>query len=157
MHCRGVELHRFPAAAHGAHLHHRIGLLSMLTCNPSLPCDNQITRRGWKTQKTYNKRRVRGPMGPLTVVFPPGKKCSRLCREKIFPLHGRVRGPMGPPTFTQPGTQGPLLYPEGAHGAPNNKKKKYIAEKYKFTVGFPTKKNFTRACARESFLSKSVF
>ena len=25
---------------------------------------------------------------------------------------------MGPPTFTQPGTQGPLLYPEGAHGPP---------------------------------------
>ena len=43
----------------------------------------------------------KGPMGPLTVVFPPGKKFSRLCREKNFPLHGRVRGPMGPPTFTQ--------------------------------------------------------
>ena len=43
----------------------------------------------------------KGPMGPLTVVLPPGKKFSRLCREKNFPLHGRVRGPMGPPTFTQ--------------------------------------------------------
>ena len=54
------------------------------------------------------------PWGPF-----PGKKCSRLCREKFFPLHGRVRGPMGPPTFTQPGTQGPLLLPRrGPWGPP---------------------------------------
>ena len=44
-------------------------------------------------------------------IFFPGKKISQLCCEKKFPLHGRIRGPMGPPTFTQPGTQGPLLLP----------------------------------------------
>ena len=81
---------------------------------------------------------------------------------------------MGPPTFTQPGTQGPLLYPEGAHGAPlrsvslpEKNFRSFAAKKIfrftdgfnqknKFTVGFPTKKKFTRACAREFFLSESV-
>ena len=50
-------------------------------------------------------------------MFFPGKK-SQLCCEKICRFTVEFGGAMGPPTFTQPGSQGPLLYPEGAHGAP---------------------------------------
>ena len=75
-------------------------------------------------------------MGPLTVGFPPGKKFSQLCCEKFFPLHGRVRGPMGPPTFTQPGTQGPLLLPRrgpwGPPMGPFSRKKIFAALPRKF-------------------------
>ena len=76
--------------------------------------------------------------------FLPRKKNFRGFAAKIFSAFTIEFGAHGAPYFTQPGTQGPLLYPGGAHGAP-------------FTVGFPTKKKFTRACAREFFLSKSVF
>ena len=74
----------------------------------------------------------RGPWGPLLLpsrgprapyFYPEGahgapygrfssrKKFFAALLRKFFPLHGRIRGPMGPPTFTQPGTQGPLLLP----------------------------------------------
>ena len=53
-------------------------------------------------------------------------------------------GAHGAPYFTQPGTQGPLLYPEGAHGAPlrsvslPEKKFRSFAAKifFRFTVEF---------------------
>ena len=78
----------------------------------------------WACFKTKNEDHQK------IVARPPARRCGRW-------------GPMGPPTFTQPGTQGPLLYPEGAHGAPLR--------------SVSLRRKNSGAEAPEFFLSESVF
>ena len=61
----------------------------------------------------------KGPMGPLTIVFPPGKKFSpALPANNFFRFTVEFGGPWGPLPLPSRGPRAPYFYPEGAHGAP---------------------------------------
>ena len=86
----------------------------------------------------------RGPWGPLRLVFLPEKNFRSSAAKKIFRFTVEFGGPWGPLPLPSRGPRAPYFTQKGPMGP-------------QFTVGFPTKKKFTRACAREFFLSKSVF
>ena len=84
-----------------------------------------------------------GPMGPPHgALFP--EKNFRGFAAKIFFRFTVEFGVPGPPTLPSRGPRAPYFTQEGPMGP------------HLRLVGFPTKKKFTRACAREFFLSESV-